>query len=391
MSNAILKSFYEGRDSDGDSVDLFDIQQVGNELDVSLEAYQGAADAFVGLSKIKEQMISHSSEGMVDPDSIRYLKHAANACLFNTGLESEHIVASLESLLDEECNTLSLEAIDGTLKKIWNGMKAANEKVTKSIGDLFSKIFNGIDGLKDDLQELKREVKELKGKSVKSGTTIKVSEPNALKYKGEINGKDLIAGTKNLVEVSDAVLTKFLSNTPDIYKTIHSSIKRIIFAPKDSEVQEADSKISAMKKEAYDKIKKANGVVITGDRLLDTDKFTQAKVAKSFSGDGKITPLTIDELNSLISNLEKICDNVSNSKKAFNKIDGMLRGELITAVLGVLFGPVGIVLTSKSHQRLALMGEQTFYTTLARDVYNTSYGVVRSAIKVIERSIAEYE
>lgn len=387
-----------------------DVEEAHSEV-VAVEQDQSDLENIAtGLESVVASLEAATEQGGLDPVAAQFFHHAVDAHTSRVGLSSEDFLPGLESFGGDSgrqsASTVSMEGIVDTLKKIYAAVKSAVEKAIKAVTDFFAKIFGGVSKLESRIETLKKEVADIKSsnKEVKDKAKVKVGNPNSVMFKGDVSASALSNGMANLLTVNRDIFGGMVTEAADVFNTIAKQTTDLIGKDDESDAEEALKEIDTAGGKVIEYASKLQGKVIPGDKVFVVEAkgdsegtsskitFTDAKGAKSFSGDNEIDVLTVSDMEKLLTQAEGAVKSIKDSKDDIEKV-GKAREEAMDAVKKVADSTdakVGKVWTTSKAQsvlRAAQKDELKPVTKLA----SHNFSALRSVLAVVESSTKQYE
>jgi len=342
----------------------------------------------------------------------------------------EHVMASSDSLVKAQETVLSLESIDDLdismegfidkLKSMWKMAVAFVERIIKAIADFFSNIFGGIKRLKKSISKMADEIDELikKGYSVPKGVTVKVPDPNTIKFNHSLDGVQIITGVSNLRQASEKVFEDYIPigySFLDNVSNVLEHAKNIFTHPDSINFVKEFSVFTKDARELTGFADKVSKLRLPGDKYIGLPDWNSVKNKDGesqleikhlipelkdttdnnlFDGDKNVEAPDLLTLSSFAREVTSLLDVVENKSKDLDKFNKEYKK--------VMNDELGDFVRAATHRKLIDKKEFAEYCTLINLTFvnltgptaimvKMSWSVSRSITTLMERSIKMYE
>lgn len=135
-------------------------------MDDGADAIEESEDVAAGLEAIAASLQASLEDGGLHPQAAEFMSHAVSAYTSRLGIE-QHITPSLESFgghsARHDATKISLEAVEETLKRIWDAIKAIAKKVKEAILAFIDKVLSASGRLKAAAEKTEGAAKAAEG------------------------------------------------------------------------------------------------------------------------------------------------------------------------------------------------------------------------------------
>lgn len=388
---------------------VLDVQTSYHEL-ASIEEDQMALEQiYEGLEQVHASMEASLQEGGLDPIAADLARLAVAGQTERLGLEVDDVMPSLESFGGDSgkqsATTVSMEAVTDTLKKIWNAIKAAVEKAIKAVTDFFSRVFNGVNKMRQRLNALEKDVKGAESMELKKDAKVKVSSPNSVQLEGKVDAASLLKGMDNLTTVNGEMFGEYLDKVPSYYETVGNVVSKNKEADDDSKAEEAEGEIKKAAEDVVKSVTKSYRVTLPGDKtLVDTSttkgdssktsvQMESVKGAKAFAGSNEIAPLSASQMADLVSKCQDVMENIQKGKDAVTTVskareDAMKQMKEVADASDS--NKLGKIWAKAKGQALLRFAQRDLMKPITQ-ITSYDFSVCRTMVGVVESSLKQYE
>lgn len=388
--------------------EMLEVEEAQRESEDAADDVRELESIADGLESIVADAEASLEDGGLDESAARYLGHAVNAHTSRLGLESDKIVASLESFGGAtgrtEATTISVESLKDTIKRIWNAIKTAVKKAMEAVANFFAKIFGGAKKLESRAAALEKALGDIKGKS--ASDKIAVPGASKLHLEGKLTGGEIIKGLESLRKYTETGIQKQVAGSISYYNAVSAKVAS-------SEVQKAMEEAAATKaideaKEDYvavmskiDAVGKPmsggvqmvmEGEAAAGDSEIQFKSLSMKKTGKSVGDDTKIDVPSVSDLEKILGHTKAIVKAIGDKERALKDLAGARKAAMEKSEQFVKAGEGGKLgkAWTQGKVNMALRSANADLVRPISQITGHSFSVARSALSLVEKSIAAY-
>jgi hypothetical protein len=358
-----------------------------------------------GLESIFVSMEAAMQDGGLNPQAALFMQHAVGSYTSRLGLKVSAVTPSLESFGGASgqaaATTISMEGIKETIKKIWQAIKNAVAKAIAAVKNFFAKIFGGA-------KKLKSRIEALKGKTGEAvdyqGKKVKVTGGESIAYKGKVDGASVSQGLGVLGEL----VQESWSELAPAAEKYYAAMGAVLADPKtqaaleesaiSSAVESADGMFSTVAGKITSRSKEAAGgwyfsASAEGGAAGDDDSkgtLTLARKKPSINEGAEIDCPGPNTLRDILGHCSTIVETLLAKGSYMDKLNTAREKAVQTTekfVNAAETGKLGKAWSNATVNR-GLRKATKDLTRPLLQVNNAGFSAVRSALALVERSIA---
>lgn len=382
-------------------------EEIAEVKDATIEVVEAEDDVeqlkeiAAGLESIVVSLEQSLEDGGLGAQSAIFMNHAVAGYTARLGLESDTVVASLESFGGASgqaaATTVSMEGVKETLQRVVKAIQEAIKKAIAATANLFNKLFGGFEKLKARATALKQAAKDLDSKATAKESEIEIGAAHNLMFKGKVDSASVVNGMSETASLSGDLFSKYV---PGVKMTLGNIAKQI-----STNTHEDPEKIGEqINKIISDFTKGYSGLV--GKEIIGGGKFEAKGDAaegewvvpgfskESGSADAKVKVLSPAEMEKVCSSVETLCDlflkgNVKNavkemrdareaSVKKINEVLSLIASNKMDELVGRAVVNSGMKVLNKNFEKPLT------------EVSSASFNGARAALAYVDRSLKQY-
>jgi len=313
------------------AADTAEVAEVASEIDSGVEATDEGVEAADQLSEVAEVVEGtiESGEGL-EPVAAEAIRLAVESICSKVGASSKSMYAlyateNFASKSSRVANSkLAFESITDTIKGIWEKIMNFLKGLVQKVINFWNGFINNVNRTQNALTSLQKEVKKLSGKTVADKNKAKIT-PNSSILGALVLGDSLAEYGFD----DDTSVTGAFNTAIDSLQKAKNTLNDVAIAISKAAVNSTSIPAKALVL-PLPFAKTMNVEIVTTDVDSETKEFIQS-VSVSIdsnnfqSSEGVTLPvLTTSKMNELITAMQNLLKNVSESAKAANKLNNAL-------------------------------------------------------------------